>query len=527
MPTVQFQGALPATMPENAQRGGWAGALTMAIPPQTVRAVDVIGNADLFLDSSFDSSTGTVSLWNVATPDYEGFARIAAQPVISFQLRLFMQDGTQSLSAQSYSVAIGDVDDTPPIGLRFASGGQVAPGDIAATIGQLAVTDPDSAGPWMFTIDEADAWMYEVVGSTLKLKPGMAVSISDGPFRALNIEVSDGLQSSAFRLDIRVEAPDGQQAVLDVLDPWEMKAGFSYKSAESIRAYRGGWELDSLEHYGSALINVRMKDDASVWVQPTRFLEFFNGVLDMREGGSADMVSAAYQAILGRSVERFTMWSLVEQMDTGRLSLTTLATNLITSAEYRANFGTLNNDQFARMLYRHAEGGTPSESGVLGWKIALDTGTSRLTVAMSFVEWEVNLAQVDAQHPNGYWLDRPYGAQVGALYDVAFNRLPDPIGFEGWVGWLNSGRFQLGELARLFGQSDEFRSRYASVSNADFVRDLYLSALDREPDQGGFDFWVGHLNRGTLARHDMVQGFAFSTEKALMMAALPAGDPFF
>ncbi len=526
MRSIAFSGTLPPTLMENARPHGWAGGLQIGIDPTLVSFVDVIGTADLYIDSSFDRSTGTVSLWNIATPDYDGFIRIAADPVIRFQIRVFLADGTQGLSAGTYTLAVGDVDDTPPTALRFASGGNVAPGDIGATIGTLSVTDPDSTGPFHFTIDPTDAWQYEIVGTTLKLKPGMTVAISDGPFRSLTIDVSDGLHSAAHRLDISVVAAPGEQAVLDVLDPWEVRSGFSFKTTDTVSALRGSWELDHIEYYGTALMDVALKDGAHVWLPGVQRIEFLNGTLDMREHGSSDLTNAAYQTVLGRLADRMGLGMASRAMDAGQYTVEGLIGDLLGSGEFQLRYGKLTNEQFVRVLYNNTEGGVPYEPGVQGWKSALDAGASRVQVAQSFATWAVTLNNIDAVHPHGWWLERPYGAHLASIYDVALDRLPDRGGFDYWMGELEGGRIGLTNLAVLFGRSDEFVARNANRTTEDFVRELYRSALDREPDQGGFNYWVNGLDAGVLGRDQMIFSFGFSPEKMGGLAALPASEPF-
>ncbi len=513
-------------MSEATLSGRWASALQMAFDPALVAAIDLVGSADIYLDSRFDSATGTVLLWNIATPDYEGFARVAASPVLSFSLRIFFKDGTRGQSDTSWSFAVDNTDDTPPTALVFDSGGTVIPGQIGAVIGHLAVTDPDSSGPYSYTIGDSDAWMYEVVGDTLKLRDGMTVAISDGPYRAINIEVSDGHQSAAFTLAIRVESPAPESAVLDVLDTWETKSGFSYKSADVVWATRGAWELDHIERYGTALTDLVMKDGSQIWLQQVGRIEFLNGVIDMREGSGAEIVNGIFQAILGRNIERGYTWGWADALEKGAMSRQGFANALLTSPEFHIRFPNMSNEDFVRLLYRNTDGGTPYEPDVQNWKSALDHGLSRIDAALSFQASEAGKASLAAQNPYGFWMDRPFAVEVSAIYDVALDRLPERAGFEYWLGNLNAGLLAPKDLAKLFGQSEEFLHRFSAMTQPQFVRELYLEALHREPDADGFNYWVGHLNAGTLARNDMVEAFGFSTEKLGYLTSLAMGEPF-
>jgi hypothetical protein len=185
-----------------------------------------------------------------------------------------------------------------------------------------------------------------------------------------------------------------------------------------------------------------------------------------------------------------------------------------------------NNEDFVRQLYRNTDGNTPWEPNVQGWKQALDSGVPRTEVALSFAAWDVTKANLAAANPFGYWMDRPYAKLVASIYDVALNRLPEHEGFEYWVGLLSGGLLSAWDLAKLFGMSPEFQGRFANASQEDFVRSLYENALGRAPDQAGFDYWVGQLKAGTLARSDMVSSFGFSNEKQGYLSLLPPGEPF-
>jgi hypothetical protein len=491
-----------------------------------IALIDVVGDADLYIDSSFDPMTGTVLLSNIATVDYESFTRDGKTPALSVLLRVFFKDGTMGYSDSCWTFGVSNLDDTPPTALAFSSGGKVAPGAIGATIGHLAVTDPDSGGPFTYTIGAEDAWMYEVVNDTLKLRDGMSVAISDGPYRAINIEVSDGHQSAAFRLDIQVESPASEPAVLDELDPWEHKFGFSYKSAGVVWAERGAWEVDRLEHYGSELTDVIMKDGSQIWLPKLDRLEFVNGVIDMRAEGGAVLANSVYQTILGRNIDAGSLWQISQALDAKTYGKDQLATTLLSSQEYQMHYGHPSNEQFVRKLYRNIDGNMPWEPNVQGWKHALDIGMSRAEVALSFANMAVTRANLATANPYGLWMERPNANIVASMYDVALNRLPEREGFEYWMGVLNAGLISPYDLSKLFGMSDEFNGRFANASQQDFVRSLHEHVLGREPDQGGFDYWVGHLTRGTLARSDMVASFGFSPEKQGYLSLLPLGEPF-
>ena len=65
--------------------------------------------------------------------------------------------------------------------------------------------------------------------------------------------------------------------------------------------------------------------------------------------------------------------------------------------------------------------------------------------------------------------------------------------------------------------SDEFKLRYGeNVSDDQYVKTLYINVLNRELDQGGYDYWVEQLDSGQENRGELLLGFAESLEnKAL------------
>jgi hypothetical protein len=104
------------------------------------------------------------------------------------------------------------------------------------------------------------------------------------------------------------------------------------------------------------------------------------------------------------------------------------------------------------------------------------------------------------------------GGQAYRLYQAAFNRAPDSggLGFQMWamdtVGW------SLTQVANGFIESPEFKATYGSLSNRDFVIQLYANVLHRAPDAGGLKFHVDLLDAGTVTRAQDLVGFSESPE---------------
>lgn len=86
--------------------------------------------------------------------------------------------------------------------------------------------------------------------------------------------------------------------------------------------------------------------------------------------------------------------------------------------------------------------------------------------------------------------------QAYRIYQAAFNRAPDVTGLGYWISVMDSGA-TLTSIAQGFIDSPEFKTLYGTnATNAQIVSKMYDNVLHRTPDQAGYDFWVGVLDRG-------------------------------
>ncbi len=102
-------------------------------------------------------------------------------------------------------------------------------------------------------------------------------------------------------------------------------------------------------------------------------------------------------------------------------------------------------------------------------------------------------------------------ASVTRLYQAAFDRVPDLVGFDHNVDLVTSNVVPLSELASSFTTSPEFISRFSSLDNSDFVQQLYQNVLHRAPEAAGNQAWLNYLDSGA-SRGDALRGFADSLE---------------
>ncbi|MCR4928491.1 MAG: DUF4214 domain-containing protein, partial [Lachnospiraceae bacterium] len=98
---------------------------------------------------------------------------------------------------------------------------------------------------------------------------------------------------------------------------------------------------------------------------------------------------------------------------------------------------------------------------------------------------------------------------VERCYTVTLGRGSDAAGFADWKDQLLNGKSVGVNIAYGFLFSSEYKNK--NKSNEDYVKDLYKLFMDRDPDQAGFNDWVGKLNQGQ-SREEVFAGFANSQE---------------
>ena len=98
---------------------------------------------------------------------------------------------------------------------------------------------------------------------------------------------------------------------------------------------------------------------------------------------------------------------------------------------------------------------------------------------------------------------------VERCYTVTLDRGSDPDGFADWKGQLLNGKAVGIEIAYGFLFSPEYTRK--NKDNDAYLKDLYMLFMGREPDEGGYNDWMGKLNNGA-SRLEVFAGFANSQE---------------
>ena len=224
-------------------------------------------------------------------------------------------------------------------------------------------------------------------------------------------------------------------------------------------------------------------------------------------------ISRLYSASLDRNPDQpgYFYWS--EELENGA-PLTDLATAFINSDEFQEKYGNVDNTGFVTLLYQNVLDREPDTDGLSYWVGQLDGGETRENVLIGFSESAEYIATpTTVMREESFATQDLYQDAIGKtyrIYQATLDREPDQEGFEYWTDQLSSGQ-SVSDVISSFLSSPEFTSKYGDTTNGEFVTLLYQNVLDREPDQGGYDYWVGELDSGTT-RDDVVVGFAESDE---------------
>lgn len=397
---LRISGTLPSDIAEGSRPGDWVGSLALSGDLGGLTGIEVMGSGGLFLAARYDAAQGLAVLQPAAQLDYEALG--PGQATVTFSLRFAFADGSRLDDPTLFQVNVVDRDDAPPSGLGFLAGGVVAAGAIGASIGVLSVTDPDSAGPFLFRFGEEDDWRFEVVGSTLKLRDGISLGLDDVGTRPLFIEVSDGRQSAGFTLDLTVRNPDDQGSVVRLLAPGQPQQGFAQTGADGqVLALHSVREVAAIDTHGGEVRQVLLQDGAAVWLPPVREVRFTDGWLDFAPDGLAAQAAALHRAATGAEASATELATLTGALRAGT-GWADLAGSLLPDAA---------SDEagFLATLHRSALGRDATAAELETGAARLGEGASRGQVAAELALGAESLRHQAALSPDGIWMSEAFG----------------------------------------------------------------------------------------------------------------------
>jgi len=238
--------------------------------------------------------------------------------------------------------------------------------------------------------------------------------------------------------------------------------------------------------------------------------------------GAEGFVYRLYNKVLERTPEYtgYTYW--VASLKNHQITGSNAAYGFFFSQELTNR--NLTNSDFITLMYNTFFDRAPDAGGMAYWMSALETGASRKYVFAGFansLEWK-SLCGTFSIDPGSYTSDeaRDQNIQVTAfvkrLYTSCLNRQPDVTGLNSWTAMLNNHSSDGAHVAYGFFFSQEFTNR--NLSNDAYVDVLYNVLLGRSADAGGKANWVAQL-AGGKSRLEIFKGFVHSAEFTAICAS--------
>ena len=229
----------------------------------------------------------------------------------------------------------------------------------------------------------------------------------------------------------------------------------------------------------------------------------------------AEFIERLYNVALNRESEpegkQFWMNKVLKEGFTGG----DCARGFLTSKEFKNR--ELTDEQFIKILYKTFFDRDPDQAGYIFWLDLLKNGGyTRDQVVDGFIdsiEW-CNLCayyNVKSGAPNAKAENPSSNAIKFAtrLYNFCLERDPEEGGLKFWALRLTNLESSGAEAARDFFNSEEYLQK--NTTNEQYLTALYRTFMGREPDDSGFQFWMGHLTTD-MTRMDVLKGFAQSEE---------------
>jgi hypothetical protein len=222
-------------------------------------------------------------------------------------------------------------------------------------------------------------------------------------------------------------------------------------------------------------------------------------------------VAGLFDGILGRGVDTNGLISFTDLLKNGG-SVTQAADAILHSSEYTARFGAVDaetNSGFVNELYQTALGRAPDQGGFDAAVSALNNGASRAQIAANIALSQENFSGLTVDE-TGIFVPDAEASAAGRLYFGLLDRPGDAAGVLSFKTFLEGGGTTT-QAAQAFINSSEYQTKFAGLSNADFIDQLYENTLGRDPDSGGFDAYTTALNNGT-SRDDVAVAITQSAE---------------
>lgn len=212
-----------------------------------------------------------------------------------------------------------------------------------------------------------------------------------------------------------------------------------------------------------------------------------------------EFIKRLYKTLLDRDVDSTGLESWSRYLFSG-----TPAAKVISGITYSPEYlsRSISDTDYVKMLYRALLDREPKDKEMTAWLGVLNQGYTRKKLIEGVSGSDEYVAMCDeyqivaGKYRSDDMLDHngAYLRFVGRLYVYGLGRKWDDAGLRGWMQRIVDGKTSPETVATIILDSSEMRTR--NLSNKDFVRAVYLSVLNREPDPNGEQMWLLALEIG-------------------------------
>ncbi|MCR5804089.1 MAG: DUF4214 domain-containing protein, partial [Clostridia bacterium] len=228
-------------------------------------------------------------------------------------------------------------------------------------------------------------------------------------------------------------------------------------------------------------------------------------------------VERLYNNVLNRASEPGGIDFWTNELYTYKETGAQVAVGFIGSKEFKDRH--TSDSDFIDILYRTFFDREPESSGKAFWMNQLKTGAmTRDQVAMGFIdsqEWADTCARYGIRSGGSFKSKvtiKPSSltlAFVERMYTTALGRDYDTAGRDFWAKPLANFELTGEQVGINFFNSAEMKGY--NLSDSEYIERLYLTFMDRPSDSGGKTFWLNFLKEGH-SREELVLGFTRSEE---------------
>lgn len=232
-------------------------------------------------------------------------------------------------------------------------------------------------------------------------------------------------------------------------------------------------------------------------------------------------VFRAYNAVLDRAPDPSGFNFFSTALEQGTITETGVLELLVNSAEFQSTFGAPTDDEFVELLYENALERSSDPSGFAFFTGQLEGGASRAAIVETIISGNESIATT-APLLAGFSSAVVNGTierDVFDIFQVALGRQSDAGGIGFFAENILNGNLTEAQVLSTIVASAEFEMNFGSLSNTEFVENLYQNAFGRDADAAGLAFFVGQLDGGASVT-SVITTFLNSAE----FAAIPEDE---